>query len=53
MTSTGKHHNWTIKCPYGDCPFEGSQAEVDDHVVYVLGIGDTNHHRSITDRRER
>jgi hypothetical protein len=31
------------KCPYGDCPFEGTQEEVDEHVAYCVSFGDPDH----------
>ncbi len=31
------------RCPYGDCDFRGTLEEVDEHVVYMIGIGDLEH----------
>lgn len=31
------------RCPYDDCPFEGTQAEVDDHVGYLGSCFDPDH----------
>jgi hypothetical protein len=31
------------RCPYNGCTFEGTEAEVDDHVVYVVGMDDPDH----------
>lgn len=31
-----------VRCPY-DCTFVGTQDQVDDHVAYVVGIGDPDH----------
>lgn len=33
------------RCPYGECTFAGSEAEVDDHVAYMtrLGADDPEH----------
>ena len=25
-------------CPYGDCSFQGTKAEVDDHVAYMTSV---------------
>lgn len=30
-------------CPYGDCPFQGTEAEVDDHVGYMTTFDDPDH----------
>lgn len=32
-----------MKCPYANCPFEGTQKEVDDHVTYMISVGDKDH----------
>jgi hypothetical protein len=32
-----------MKCPYDDCPFEGTEAEVEDHIAYMTGFGDPDH----------
>lgn len=32
-----------INCPYDDCPFRGTQEEVDDHVAYLTSMGDPDH----------
>jgi hypothetical protein len=26
------------RCPYGDCTFRGTSAQVDDHVVYMTSV---------------
>ena len=33
------------KCPYDDCPFEGTEGEVDDHVSYMTStmLNDPDH----------
>jgi len=31
------------RCPYWDCDFRGTLEEVDEHVVYMIGIGDLEH----------
>lgn len=32
------------KCPYPDCDFEGeTQEQVDEHVEYMIKIGDNEH----------
>jgi len=31
------------RCPYGDCTFEGSDAEVEDHVAYMTSFDDPDH----------
>lgn len=33
------------KCPYDDCPFEGTEGEVDDHVSYMTStmLNDPEH----------
>jgi hypothetical protein len=38
------------RCPYGDCTFEGTQEEVDDHCAYMAMIDDEEHQQ---DRRVR
>ncbi len=40
-----------IRCPYGDCPFYGSQDEVDDHVDYLIGVQDPEHDEVARRRR--
>jgi hypothetical protein len=32
------------ECPYENCPFEGTQEEVDDHLAYVTSVLDTPEH---------
>lgn len=32
-----------MRCPYSECPFEGTQQEVDEHVTYVASIDDPDH----------
>jgi len=32
-----------MKCPYDDCPFEGTQKELDDHIVYLTIMNDSDH----------
>lgn len=32
-----------MNCPYIECPFQGTQAEVDDHVAYMVSIEDPDH----------
>jgi len=31
------------RCPYGECPFEGTVAEVEDHVEYMQSWDDPEH----------
>lgn len=31
------------RCPYDDCSFEGTEAEVDDHIVYMVSMNDPDH----------
>jgi hypothetical protein len=31
------------KCPYDDCPFRGTEDEVDDHVAYMVSWDDPDH----------
>ena len=26
------------QCPYDDCGFEGSEADVDEHITYMIGV---------------
>jgi hypothetical protein len=32
-----------MKCPYGECPFQGTQTEVDEHVLYMQSWDDPEH----------
>lgn len=32
-----------MNCPYDDCPFQGTQDEVDDHVAYLTMMDDPDH----------
>ena len=34
-----------IRCPYDDCAFQGTQAQVDDHVCYMTStmLNDPDH----------
>lgn len=32
-----------MRCPYDDCPFEGTEAEVEDHVSYSISTDDEDH----------
>lgn len=43
-----------MNCPYDDCPFEGTEAEVDDHVAYLTSFDDPDHAVDrLRDRRDR
>lgn len=33
-----------ISCPYENCPFEGTQEQVDDHLAYVTSMLDNSEH---------
>lgn len=42
--TNGRENTMTINCPYTDCTFQAdTQDEVDDHIVYLIGIGDEDH----------
>lgn len=43
MTRAQKNDPPVVRCPYGDCPFQGTEAQVDDHVVYVGTFNDKDH----------
>jgi hypothetical protein len=30
-------------CPYGDCGFSGTEAEVEDHYLYLIRCDDPEH----------
>jgi hypothetical protein len=43
-----------VQCPYGECPFEGTPEQVEDHVIYsTLAHIDDPEHRPEMRRPER
>lgn len=32
-----------MNCPYRGCTFQGSEAEVEDHIDYMVSVGDDEH----------